>query len=134
MLEIGLNYEKGGILQKDISVNQEIPLKTLDHLIHALKTADLITNAAGKNIGYTLTRHPSEISMFDIQRALEPVICVIDCVSVHFSCDRSGFCSAKGFWRELNDRIIDYFKGVTLQDMVTDQRKRLTAKIQYPFS
>jgi Rrf2 family protein len=128
MLEIGLNYEKGGILQKDISANQEISTRTLDHLLHALKTADLITNATGKNIGYTLTRPPSQITMFDIQKALEPVICVVDCVSIHFSCDRGDFCSAKGFWRELNDQIINYFKGVTLQDMVTDQRKHLRAK------
>ncbi len=134
MLEIGLNYERGGILQKEISANQEISYKTLDHLIHALKTADLITNAAGKNIGYTLTRHPSEISMFDIQRALEPPLCCVDCISPHFSCDRAEFCSAKGFWTELNDRINNYFKSITLQDMVRDQRKRLTAKIQYPFN
>jgi Rrf2 family protein len=132
MLEIGLNYEKGGILQKDISANQEIPFKSLDHLIHALKTADLITNSAVKNIGYTLTRPPSEITMFDIQRALEPVICVVDCISPHFSCDRAGFCSAKGFWNDLNEQIVNYFKGITLQDMVRDQRKNIAVKIQTP--
>ena len=48
MLEIGLHYETGGILQKDISVNQDIPVRTLDHLLHALKTAELITNCTGK--------------------------------------------------------------------------------------
>ena len=128
MLEIGLNYEKGGILQKDIAANQDISFRTLDHLLLALKTADLITNATGKKIGYTLTRPPSQITMFDIQKALEPVICVVDCVSVHFSCDRGNFCSAKGFWHELNDQIINYFKGVTLEDMVLDQKKHLTVE------
>jgi Rrf2 family protein len=128
MLEIGLNYEKGGVLQKDIAANQEISYRTLDHLIHALKTADLITNSNVRTIGYTLTRPPSQITMFDIQRALEPVICVVDCLSIHFECDRSENCTAKGFWSGLNDHIITYFKGVTLQDMVNDQRKRLTSK------
>ena len=74
MLEIGLHYEKGGVLQKDIASNQEISIRTLDHLIHALKTADLITNANGKSTGYTLTRPPSQITMLDIQKAIEPVI------------------------------------------------------------
>ncbi len=134
MLEIGLNYEKGGILQKEIAANQEIPIKTLDHLIHALKTANLIINSGGKNVGYTLTRHPSEISMLDIQRALEPPLCCVDCISPHFSCDRAGFCSAKGFWDGLNERINDYFRSITLMDMVRDQRRLLTAKIQFPFN
>ena len=128
MLEIGLNFEKGGILQKDIATNQEISIRTLDHLIHALKTADLITNATGKSTGYTLTRPPSQITMLDIQKAIEPVICVVDCLSVHFSCDRSENCTAKGFWGGLNNQILDYFKSVTLQDMVIDQRKRLSAR------
>lgn len=128
MLEIGLNFEKGGILQKDIAANQEISIRTLDHLIHALKTADLITNANGKSTGYTLTRPPSQITMLDIQKAIEPVICVVDCLSVHFTCDRSDNCTAKGFWAGLNNQILDYFKGVTLQDMIIDQRKRLFAR------
>ena len=134
MLEIGLSYERGGILQKNISANQEIPVKTLDHLIHALKTAGLITDAAGKNIGYTLTRSPVEITMSDIQRAIEPALCCVDCISPHFSCDRADFCSAKGFWDDLNDRIDNYFKEITLYDMVLDQRKRLAVKIPHPFS
>ena len=128
MLEIGLNYERGGILQKDIAANQEISSRTLDHLIHALKTADLVMNAQGKSSGYTLTRHPSQINMLEIQKALEPSICIVDCLSIHFSCDRSEECTAKGFWGELNNQIINYFKGVTLQDMVIDQRKRFLAK------
>lgn len=128
MLEIGLNYEKGGILQKEIAANQEISYKYLDNLIHALKTADLITDAHGRISGYTLTRPPSQITMFDIHKALEPALCVVDCISIHFSCNRSDDCTAKGFWSDLNNQIISYFKGVTLQEMVIDQRKRLSAK------
>lgn len=134
MLEIGLNYERGGIRQKDISVNQEIPLRTIEHLIHILKTAGLITDSAGKKTVYTLTRHPSEITMQEIQRAIEPSLCCVDCISPHFSCDRGEFCSAKGFWQELNDRINNYFKDITLDDMVLDQRKRIAANIRSSFS
>ncbi len=125
MLEIGLHHESGGILLKDISVNQDIPFRTLDHLIQGLKTADLITNCTGKNLCYTLTRPPSQISMLDIQKSIEPIICVVDCISPHFTCNRNEFCSAKDFWCGLNEQIISYFKSVTLQDMIVNQRKRL---------
>lgn len=124
MLEIGLHYETGGINQKDISVNQEIPFRTLDHLLQALKTAGLIINCPDKDLCYTLKRPPSQITMLDIQQAIEPIICVVDCISPHFTCERNGFCSAKGFWGKLNEQIIAYFKSVTLQEMIADQRKR----------
>jgi Rrf2 family protein len=124
MLEIGLHYETGGINQKDISVNQEIPFRTLDHLLQALKTAGLITNCPNKDLCYTLMRPPSQITMLDTQQSIEPAICVVDCISPHFSCNRNGFCSAKDFWCKLNEQIITYFKSVTLQEMISDQRKR----------
>lgn len=128
MLEIGLHYEKGGILQKDIANNQEITFRTLDHLIHALKAADLITNSNTLSPTYTLTRPPSQITMLDIHHAIEPLICIVDCVSVHFSCEKSENCSAKNFWCGLNDQIIRYFKSVSLQDMINDQRGKLLSK------
>jgi DNA-binding IscR family transcriptional regulator len=93
-------------------------------MLHPIKNPDLITNCTGKNLCYTLTKHPSQITMLDIQKSIEPIICVVDCLSPHFSCDRNGFCSAKDFWGKLNNQIIEYFRSVTLQDMIADQRKK----------
>ena len=121
MIEIAQDKSGKGVFQKQISENQEISIKYLDHIIHALKTAGLITAVRGKKSGYILTRKPSEISMLDIHNAFEPGICVIDCMSSNFTCDRSNRCAARGFWGRLNNKIMDYFKTVTLQNMVDEQ-------------
>jgi Rrf2 family protein len=121
MIEIAMDTSGKGVFQKQIAENQEISLKYLDHIIHALKTSGLITAARGRKSGYILTRKPSDITMLEIHNAFEPGICVIDCLSSTVICNRSNSCAARDFWGRLNNKIIDYFKTVTLQDMVEEQ-------------
>ena len=118
MLEIASDDIGSGVFQKDIASKQNISLKYLDHIIHGLKAAGLITTIRGKKSGYILTRNPSEISMFDIHNAFENGICVIDCMSLNFHCERDGKCETQGFWRGLNEVVTDYFKNTTLEDLL----------------
>jgi len=118
MLEIAQTNSSKGIFQKEIAVNQSLSLKYLDHIIHALKASSLICNAKGKKSGYILTRPPDEITIFDIHRAFEPGICLVECLSGNYSCDMSEGCLTRGFWEHLNNLIINYFKSVTLDDLM----------------
>ena len=123
ILEIALHGEAEGIYQKEIAQNQDISYKYLDQIINSLKVAGLVTKAGGRKSGYILTRDPSEITVYDIHNAFEPGICVIDCLALNFSCEREKFCSMKGFWGELNNQIIDYFKSTTIKDLMEEQVK-----------
>ena len=117
MIEIARNDSGNGIYQKDIAVNQEISNKYLDHIIHALKVSELVYRK-GKKGGYELTREPGRITLYDINNAFEPGICVIECLNKTVNCPRENGCTARGFWRNLNNVIIDYFKSVTLKDLL----------------
>jgi len=123
VLEIALNSGEMGIYQKEIAKNQSISYKYLDHIMNALKVAGLVTKAAGRKSGYILRRDPSEITIYDIHRAFEPGICVIDCAAPEYECERQNICSLKGFWGELNNQIISYFKSTTIQDLMEKQTK-----------
>jgi len=118
MLEIARAEESGGIFQKDIAVNQDLSIKYLDHIIHALKTARLISNHKGRKSGYVLTRRPEEITIYDIHRAFEPGICVVDCLSGNFQCNLAEGCLTRSFWGNLNNLITTYFRSVTLEDLL----------------
>jgi len=118
-----LNNEANGIYQKEIAQNQDISYKYLDQIINALKVAGLVAKAAGRKSGYVLTRPPEEITVYDVHNAFEPGICVIDCLSINFSCEREKFCSLRGFWGNLNNQIIEYFKSTTIKDLMEEQVK-----------
>ncbi|RIH64653.1 Rrf2 family transcriptional regulator [Mariniphaga sediminis] len=123
ILEIALNKDANGIYQKEISKNQDISYKYLDQIITGLKVAGLVTKAGGRRSGYVLTRSAEEITVFDVHNAFEPGICIIDCLASNFSCEREKFCSLRGFWGQLNNQIIDYFKSKTIQDLIEEQIK-----------
>lgn len=121
MMEIAVQDQKTGIFQKDIAEKQGISVKYLDHIISALKAAELITNVKGKKSGYILTREPEKITVLDIHNAFEPGICIIECLHKTIHCERESKCAAKGFWGKLNNQIIAYFNSVTLQELITEQ-------------
>jgi Rrf2 family protein len=118
MVEIAKADPKTGIFQKDISENQKISIKYLDHIIQALKTAGLIVNVKGKKSGYRLTRPASEITMYHIHTAFEPEIAVIECLSQHVTCEMEKICYTYPFWNGLNKIVEDYFTNATLQDII----------------
>jgi len=118
MVEIAKADSKTGIFQKDISENQKISIKYLDHIIQALKTAGLIVNVKGKKSGYRLTRSASEITMYQIHAAFEREIAVIECLSQHVTCEMEKICYTYPFWDGLNKIVEDYFNNATLQDLI----------------
>ncbi|MFP4619688.1 MAG: RrF2 family transcriptional regulator [Bacteroidales bacterium] len=122
MLEIALKQDQEGIFQKEISKSQKISFKYLDQIVSALKTAKLITNVKGKKSGYILTRSAEKIAMYDILRAFEPEICIVDCLSENVHCPDENYCAPRDFWLDLNTLIADYFSQYTLKDLVERQR------------
>jgi Rrf2 family protein len=118
LLEIALNDSSKGILQKDIAASQALSNKYLDHIIHALKTAGLIVNVKGKKSGYRLARDPEQITVFDVHEAFEPGICLVECLSSNYNCDRGDLCIARGMWKDLNLMIASYLKSITIRDLM----------------
>jgi Rrf2 family protein len=118
MVEVARSAPNEGIFQKDIAIAQDISNKYLDHIIHGLKVAGLISNTQGRKSGYVLTREADKITIFDIHNAFEAGICVVDCMNESFNCDREENCEVNGFWAGLNNCVSEYFKSVTLQDLV----------------
>ena len=118
MIEISMNKTSTGMLQKEISESQEIPLNYLDSIITGLRNAGLIVNYAGKRSGYILTRKPDEISVYDIYRAFEPELTLVNCACPGNECSRMNMCPAKDYWFELNNVIKNQMKSTTLDQIV----------------
>ena len=123
MIELALNNENknSGIFQKDISEKQGISLKYLDQIIAALKAAGLLVNVAGKKSGYRISKDPEKISIYDIYKAFEHDLYIIDCLNKDSKCDREDYCAAKEFWNNLNKHIIKYMDSIKLKELSDKQ-------------
>lgn len=121
MIEIAQNTE--GVLQKDIAKRQEIPLKYLDSLITSLRNAGLIVNLSGRGSGYILAENHENITVYDIYRAFEPELALVNCFCATNECRQTNICPTKDYWFELNNKIKSTMTGSKLSDLITKNKE-----------
>jgi Rrf2 family protein len=71
MLELALKFSGGPAQISDIAKSQKIPIRFLEQILLLLKRRGLVSSVRGKEGGYSLVRHPSEVSVLEIIEALE---------------------------------------------------------------
>jgi len=123
MIELAIHGNGKGVLQKEISERQEISFKYLDQIIASLKASGLIAHAEGRMSGYTITKDPAKISVYDIYKAFEHELIIIDCLAGAGICRRDRLCAAREFWNDLNNLIIEYMKSKKLKELAQKQEK-----------
>ncbi|MBN1117869.1 MAG: Rrf2 family transcriptional regulator [Bacteroidales bacterium] len=121
MIELAMDWGGKGLLQKEISESQGISYKYLDHIISALKARGLIVNVEGKKSGYRLTRNPEEITVYDIYKAFEPELLIVDCLVHDGKCTNERYCASNELWCELNTIIVKYLKSYRLKELADKQ-------------
>ncbi len=118
MIELALHHGKEPLSLKTIEKNQGISRKYLTQLMGGLRIAGLVVVARGKKGGYTLARHPSEITMADILFSVEGDMSLVDCVKDPRLCYRSEECIAIPTWVGLSELIKNYLRSTTLADVL----------------
>ena len=122
MFELALSYGKGPMLLKEIGKRQEISEKYLSNLIIPLKGAGLVNSLRGAHGGYTLSRDPREITLLEIVSIMEGEIGITDCIGPPEICQKEELCPARKVWSGLNRVIQEYLKGITLEDLVVQEK------------
>ena len=121
LIEIGLNSERGGTLQKDIAQKYSLSVKYLDQIIVLLKTGGLIIGATRGRGGYVLRRKPEDISLFDFYISVEPKLLE------EISKKENDYSVASQYWDTFLSEVISLLKKTTLKDMI-DQQQQLDAE------
>jgi len=121
MIELAMNGNDSGVYQKEISERQEISFKYLDQIIASLKASGLIVNSEGRMSGYILSKNPEEINVYDVFKAFQHELMIIDCLQGEGNCSREGKCATREFWGGLNDLIVNYLESTNLKDLAEKQ-------------
>ena len=108
------------VLQKEIAERQEISVHYLDAIIAGLKNAALIVNYGGKGSGYILAKQAGEITVYDIYRAFNPDLQLVNCACDTNECKRTSICPAKDYWFELNSKIKGIMMNKTIKDIIDE--------------
>ncbi len=118
-LMVALAKENGNQPKPTAKLSQslDIPLPFLHQIGHTLMQSGLIKASPGPRGGLKLNVAPKEVSILRIAEVLEGPICLNDCLETEDECAHNGKCSAKGMWSVMQNQILEYLGGVSLDDL-----------------
>ncbi len=126
MIDLASHINDGHhVAMKDVSKRQKISFKYLWLVIHPLISRGLIESIRGAGGGYRLAKKPSEITVYDIITAVEGDLYFVDCVSEKYRCNMKTNCLARRVWMGASDVLSNYFKSITLADIINKWQTKL---------
>ena len=116
LIDLVMNSENESVTLKTISKRQNISERYLEQIFSALRKSGIIIGRKGAQGGYTLAKDPKEITISEILRVLEGESLLVD-ISNDGVDELESFIN-ENLWKGINDKINEYFKSITLQDLV----------------
>jgi len=112
------NPEMNSVPLSAISGRQGLSLAYLEQLFAKLRREGLVESARGRSGGYRLARHPGDITIAAIMRAVEEPMKMTRCELGEPGCVGHARCLTHDLWNALGDHIMAFLGDVTLKDVV----------------
>ena len=113
-------YGEGAVFIGEIAESEKIPKRFLEIILLELKKLGFLASKYGKTGGYYLTKHPAEVALADIVRAMDGPIALIPCVSEKFYqpceyCKDEMSCKIRSTFKEIRDKSLEILNHTTLE-------------------
>ena len=117
--------EKNCVPLSLIAQRQKLPLQYLEQLFVKLRKHELVKSARGTKGGYELTKPANLISIHDIIVAADKPVKVTRCnAKSEKGCQADdNRCNSHQLWHELEHVVHDYLVQISLQDVVSGQKR-----------
>ena len=120
MIDLAEHHSEKYIPLKDIVSRQEISQKYLEGIMTDLSKAGMLDALHGKGGGYRLNREPDQITILDVLLSTEGDLAPISCLdSSSEPGSRAAECRTLPMWENLYKLIRDYFREITLADLMS---------------
>ena len=117
ILDMAVYGQSGPITVHSIAARQGISPLYLERLTGLMRAKGLLVSVKGPGGGYKLNRSPTQITVADIIQAIEEPIDITTCKGLE-NCQKGDICLTHSLWEKLNNHIMNYFKSITVYDLV----------------
>ena len=126
MTDIAKHDDDSYVSLADIAERENLSMKYLESIISILNKGGMLVSARGKNGGYKLAKKPEEYSINEILLLTEGSLAPVNCIMQDgVQCEKAAGCSTLPLWVGLDKVIDNYLGGITLEDIITGNRKKM---------
>jgi Rrf2 family transcriptional regulator, cysteine metabolism repressor len=126
MLALARAHGHGSTFLKDIAERENLPGTYLEQLMVPLRKAGLVQAVRGARGGYTLSRHPSEITVLAILEALEGPLYLSECPQGSGCCGTPEVCALQDLWAEGSQALRQVYQDISLAGLLERQKAKET--------
>lgn len=126
LLHLADRYGEGPVQLGEIAVAQNIPPKFLTVMLSSMRRSGLVDTMRGRDGGYWLARHPSEISYGEIVRLTRGSLGLLPCASRYAyercrNCIDEKQCRLHRVMLMVRDETARILDNLTLADAIPDE-------------
>jgi Rrf2 family protein len=122
-------YQKNGPVSKKVIAGEEcISADYIEQIIVPLKNDGLVMGLRGVKGGFVLAKDPAKITGYDILRASEGDMSIVDCARNDCKGRDKTICVTKPVWEGACKVLEAYFSKITLKDLLDQEADLLKSK------
>ena len=106
---------------KEIATTYDLSSQMLANVLKCLAKAELVSSTRGSQGGYSLNRHPKEISVGEVIMIFEAGSGFSDCASKEKECNAAPNCPAMKPMLMINKKIKGFMDSLSLADIAQAQ-------------
>jgi len=123
LTRLAREYGNGPVQIRDIAENEGIPQRFLENILLEMRKLGILGSKLGKEGGYFLLKHPSEVNLAEVVRHFEGTIALMYCVSEKAYqpcefCKDESHCNIRRVFKEVRDTTYEILNRTSLQTLI----------------
>jgi len=118
LLSIARYQKNGPVSKKVIAEAESISADYIEQIIVPLKNEGLVVGLRGVKGGFRLAKEPAKITVYDILRASEGELVIVDCERNDCRGRDKNLCVTRPVWEGASKVLEAYFSKITLKDLL----------------
>ncbi len=130
LVSLNLHATGSPVTLRDIAAREEISLTYLEQLFVKLRRCSIVNSVRGPGGGYVLARPAERIRVDEIIDSVEETLVPVSCMDNDGRCSCPDQCITHSVWQGLGDRIRQFLGSITLEDLTSEAKNRLSARMK----